>query len=212
MAAAIGDNSKMLTPAEERALFFHHYTAIAAQRAIVEVARAEEKRLRKLAKADQIVMRDVDFAMRCAEIDDSDIIVNDLARQVKIARWFALPIGEEPELNFDREPLVDRAAREGTAAGLAAKPRNAPYAVDTEAGQIWLSNYDAAQKEVAANFQAAMEKRNSERAATEAAAAQAKSAKTTNGTGNGHAPEKDAEYVEGDEDEDEDETETETAA
>jgi len=165
MPATIGDNSKMLTPAEERALFFHHYSPIAAAQAKVEEAKAEAKRLRKLAKADGIILRDIDFAMRCAQIDDDTIIVQDLSRQIKIARWFALPVGEQADLDFDREPLVDRAEREGLAAGLAARPRTPPYGIESEAGQVWLSSYDRGQAEVRENFQSALEKRNAERKA-----------------------------------------------
>lgn len=187
MPADIGDNFKTLTPAEERALFFHHYAEISAAHDKVKVAQAEEKRLRRVAKVDKIVLRDINFAMRCAEVEDQDIIVRDISQQYKIANWLGLPLGAEPELNFDREPLIDRADREGLAAGLAARPRNAPYAVDSEAGQAWLAAYDRGQAEVRDNYLSAMEKRNAERNA--ALAAKRK--------GNGHdEDETDAEYVE----------------
>ncbi|MGC4026233.1 MAG: hypothetical protein QM744_14455 [Mesorhizobium sp.] len=170
MLAALGDNSKMLTPVEDRALFFHHFNKIAAQRAIVDAAKAEEKRLRKIAKADQIALRDIDFAMRCAEIDDAMIVADDLRRHFLIAHWFALPVGEAPEFDFDAEPINDRAAREGLAAGLAAKDRDAnPYDPNTPVGRIWTENYDQGQQEARDNLEAAMTKRNAEREAANGA-------------------------------------------
>lgn len=52
MHATFGDNSRNLSPAEAKALFFHHFSKIAAQHERLEQERSEEKRLRKLAKAE----------------------------------------------------------------------------------------------------------------------------------------------------------------
>ena len=157
--ASFGDNSKALTPAEAKALFFHHYNQINVQHEKVLAEQASEKKLRKVAKADGIVLSDVDFAMRCAKVDDPGIVPAQILRQIEIARWFALPIGQQADFDFNREPATDRAKREGAAAGAAAKDRAPPYAVDSRQGQVWLKEYDAAQAQARADLLAAMEKK-----------------------------------------------------
>jgi hypothetical protein len=167
--AAIGDNSKELTPAESKALYMHHFRAVLAQTEICNRENDERKRLRKLAKADGIVLADLDFGLRCATIEDPQIIADELVRQSEIAQFFALPVGSQVELNLDREPAVDRAKREGTAAGFAAKDRASPYGVDSKQGQAWLAAYDAAQKQAADDLAAAMLKRQATRGADDGA-------------------------------------------
>jgi hypothetical protein len=162
--AAIGDNSKELTPAEDKALYMHHFRAVLAQTEICNRENEERKRLRKLAKADGIVLSDIDFGLRCATIDDPQIIADQLVRHSEIAQFFALPVGTQVELNLDREPAVDRAKREGTAAGFAAKDRASPYGIDSKQGQAWLGAYDAAQKKAADDLAAAMLKKQAARA------------------------------------------------
>ena len=73
MTETTGHNSQ-LTDAEKKALVFHHFGAIQAQKEAVEVEKAEYKRLRKLAKADGIALADIDFMLKCAEVDDESII------------------------------------------------------------------------------------------------------------------------------------------
>lgn len=151
-----------LTPAEAKALRFHHYGAIAAQQAKVAEQQAEYKRLRKLAKADGIILSDIDFMMRCAEIEDSDIISDRLKREIEIASWFALPVQFQADLfgNDNREPAEDRAAREGAAAGYAGKDPAPPYDATSAQGQAWMRGWHSAQEQLRADLQSAMEKRN----------------------------------------------------
>jgi hypothetical protein len=164
MPAAIGDNSRELTPAERRALYFNHYAKIAAQTEICRQANEERKRLRKVAKADGIVLSDVDYGLRCATIEDPDIIVAEQIRRNEIARWFALPVGQQADFDFNRQPLVERAAAEGRAAGYAAKDRTPPHDIASKAGQAWLSAYDEAQAAMRADLAAAMTKKNAGKA------------------------------------------------
>ena len=136
-----GHNSGELTPAEAKALKYHHFHAISAQKAKVEAEQTEYKRLRKLAKADTIVLSDIDFMMKCAEIDDPSILTDRARREVEIMQWFALPVQFQPDLfgQDNREPAVDRASREGEAAGFAAKAAEPPYDVASAQGQAWLA-------------------------------------------------------------------------
>ena len=92
----------------EQGAFMEHYRAIAAQKEKVTTEQKEYRRLRKLAKADGILLRDMDFAMRCAEIDDGSIIVEDMQRQIQIAAWFKLPIDSQANLfPEDYEPPAE---------------------------------------------------------------------------------------------------------
>lgn len=159
-AEAKAKNSE-LTPAERKALFMDHYRPIAAQLEIVNEAKAEYNRLRKLAKADKIKLADIDFALRCAEVDDPDIIVDDLRRQAEIAAWFALPIEYQSDMfgNFSREPSEDRARREGRAAGASGIGSN-PYDENSAPGRAWAEEWASEQKTAREALLAAMEKRN----------------------------------------------------
>lgn len=82
----------------EQGAFMEHYKKIAAQSEKVKAEQKEYRRLRKEAKADGIMLRDMDFAMRCADIDDGNIIVEDMQRQIQIAAWFNLPIDSQANL------------------------------------------------------------------------------------------------------------------
>lgn len=160
--AAGPNNSGELSPAESKALKMHHYKAISAQKERVAEQQAEYKRLRKLAKADTIVLSDIDFMMRCAEIDDAEIISDRLKREIEIASWFALPIEYQPDMFSDmsREPGEERAAREGTAAGYAGKAAEPPYEANSPMGRAWTKAWKAAQKQMGKDLEAAMTKRN----------------------------------------------------
>lgn len=150
-----------LTPAERKALFMDHYRPIAAQLEVVTAAKSEYNRLRKLAKAEKIKLADIDFALRCAEVDDGNIIVDDLRRQAEIAAWFALPVEFQPDMfgNFSREPSEDRARREGMKAGATGVGSN-PYDENSEPGKAWAEAWSAEQKIAQEALLAAMTKRN----------------------------------------------------
>ncbi|MER9937446.1 hypothetical protein [Mesorhizobium sp. M0088] len=150
-----------LTPAERKALFMDHYRPIAAQLEIVNEAKGEYNRLRKLAKADKIKLADIDFALRCAEVDDGNIIVDDLRRQSEIAAWFALPVEYQPDMfgDFNREPSEDRARREGRKAGATGVGSN-PYDENSEPGKAWAEAWSGEQKIARAALVVAMTKRN----------------------------------------------------
>jgi len=154
-----GHNSE-LTPAEWKALKFDHFHKISAQKAKVEAEQTEYKRLRKLAKADQIILSDIDFMLKCAEIEDETILTDRIKREAEIAAWFALPIQFQSDM-FDvgLEPLEDRAAREGEAAGYRGKEPTPPYDVSSTAGQAWLKRWHVGNEHRMADLATALEKK-----------------------------------------------------
>lgn len=165
----MGDNKgDELTAAERKAVFMDHFKPIAAQLEVVKEAQAEYKRLRKLAKADKVALSDIDFALRCAEIEDDGIVVDRLRREAEIASWFALPIEFQPDMfgEFGREPAEDRARREGRAAGASGKGSN-PYDENTPQGRAWAEEWSKEQAKLRDALQSSMEKRNAAKAAAD---------------------------------------------
>lgn len=156
----VGHNSE-LTPEERKAIFFDHFRPIAAQLEKVKEAQAEYKRLRKLAKADKIALWEIDHALKCAEVEDENIIPDRIRREAEIASWFALPIEYQADMlgDFEREPGEDRARREGRAAGATGKGSN-PYDENSALGRAWADEWSKEQKKAREALQAAMEKRN----------------------------------------------------
>lgn len=165
MHATIGDNSKELTPAEAKALYMHHFGEILKQTERCKAENALRLKLRKEAKADGIVLADIDFGLRCAQIEDPQIIVNEQKRRAEIGRYFALPIGAQSEFDFDREPAVDRARREGERAGYENGNFDTnPYDENSEQGRAWADGWKEAQAEMVQALKSAMEKKQADRA------------------------------------------------
>lgn len=158
MNATIGDNSRNLTPAEQRALYMFHFNEISAQHARVKAEQAIEKTLRRQAKAKGIVLADIDFGMRCAEVDDPQIVADELERRNMIARFFALPVGTQPAFDFQRDTKMKKAAREGAAAGYRNAEAKPPYDVASKEGQEWMRNYNEARAQSANDLAAALQK------------------------------------------------------
>lgn len=170
MHATIGDNSHDLTPAERKAIYMDHFNKIIRQTAVCRAENEIRKTLRKEAKAAGIALRDIDFGIRCATIEDPQVIVDERRRHDEIGAFFALPLGSQSEFGFEREPLVDRATREGDAAGFQGKDRDPPYDPNSDAGRAWIAAWDDAQAQMLEALRTGMEKANAARAKAEAAA------------------------------------------
>jgi len=172
MSAKIGHNSSDLTARQYRALYMQHFNAILAQTEVCKAENAARLKLRKEAKADGIILADIDFGMRCAQIEDPQVITDEKRRQLEIMKFFALPLGTQGEFELDREPIVERAAREGEYAGYAAKDRDSnPYDVNSEPGRAWAAAWDDAQANMLEDLRQAMEIRRAKREAEANAAA-----------------------------------------
>lgn len=163
-APAAGHNSE-LTEAETKALFFDHYNKIAAQLETVKAAQAEYKKLRKTCKADGIVLADMDFALRCAEVDDAKIIPDELRRRTQIATWFNLPLLFQPDLFEDRAPADERIESDGYTAGMKGKDAKSGYGSGSHEDKLWLAGWERGQAEMRESLKSGMEKLNAKRAA-----------------------------------------------
>lgn len=134
-----------LTDQERKDLFFSHYRKISAQTDKIALLKDEMRKLRKTAKADGLVLADIDFAMRCAEIEDDSIVVAELKRRTEIAAWFSLPVEFQSDLFANAAtPADDRAYIKGQLAkalGKKADPANDGYDASSDQGQAWLRGY-----------------------------------------------------------------------
>lgn len=153
----MGHNSE-LTDDERKVLFMSHYRNIAAQEAKVTEQKKALSKPRKLAKADGIVLRDMDFALRCAEVDDDTIIPDELKRQLDIAEWFGLPIGSQRDLFQIQETAEQAATKAGEVAGLKGEDGTSPHANGSQEDQWWLNGWERGQKTMRENLETAMKK------------------------------------------------------
>lgn len=160
-----GHNSLELTGLEKRALFMSHYEKCLAAREVTNQAKAAEKAIRKKARGDGIVMRNIDFALRTVTIEDQDIIISELDDYVEIAGWFdLLPPGTQLGLFDEGEKSVDKAKREGASAGFRGgrrEPEN--WRIESREGQAYVKAYDAAKAERDAALVSALQKKSAQR-------------------------------------------------
>ena len=150
MSEQLGHNGgpAELSPDQQKALFFHHLGRVSALKEKVASASGELRAAYKSAKADSFTKKDIDFALSL-ENDEDEKMVEQRRRETEIAAWCGHPIGTQADLfdATDRTPLVERAAAEGRKAGAEGASSSAnPY--DGEAGQVWMREWHAGQKDL----------------------------------------------------------------
>ncbi len=156
----IGHNSKELTEAERKALFFHHLRKRMAHNAKVKAATDARKEDGKLAQADGQVLGDIDFAIKTIGADDKKTVTDRFVAEGEILTWLGLSTGFQSDLFRDRAPAIEKISKAGELAGFAAKERVSGYADGSDEDTAWLANYDAAQAKMLADLESAMLKRN----------------------------------------------------
>ena len=153
-----GHNSQ-LTDAERKALQFDHFRKMKQQKAKLDVEREEYKRIRGLAKADGFKLADMDFMLKCSEIEDPDIIPGDLKRQMEIAAWFNLPVAYQPDLFADRAPHEEKVSAAGYKDGIMGVTADSGYPKGSTEDNLYMEGWTKGQKEQAEALQAAMDKK-----------------------------------------------------
>ncbi len=138
----IGDNSGALTPEEERALFFNHFNKILRQDGIAKAARQQLGRLRKGAKADGIKLKNMDFALRCNELEDESIVVDEFKAMAQVMKWMGLPVNFQAEMFEDLAPLGERAYNAGALASATGKTAISPHSPGSKPDQAWLKGFN----------------------------------------------------------------------
>jgi hypothetical protein len=147
-ANGIGHNSRAaaseLTDDQRARLFFAHKTAYEAALAVKKKADADFKKICKLAKSElgDDAVPSIKDALLLETEEGTAQIEADRARQARVARWMAVPLGAQPDLFGDeRMPAVDRARAEGKAARLQGKPAKSPYDPSVPQHDAFLEGY-----------------------------------------------------------------------
>ena len=135
------------------ATFHKHVALIGAKKALLDVAKSEHKKSRQAAKADGILLKDLDRALIVADMttDEQRQYLNTQAAYLK---WLKVPIGSQMSM-FDATDFMDdadtieeetltTAEGAGFRDGLKGKGEN-PHEGNTPAGQAWMKgNHDGA--------------------------------------------------------------------
>lgn len=162
----VGHNSRELTEAEEKALFFHHVRKDIAHQAAIKAAQDARKPDRKMAQADGFALSDLDYAIKAMNAEDKVTITDRYGMHGKVLHWLGLLPGYQSDFFADRAPAIERIEKQGELAGLAAGERESGYEKGCEEDLVWLRGYDAGQAIVRDNLESAMTKRNADKAET----------------------------------------------
>lgn len=156
-----GSNSA-LTDEDRKVLLLQHVGKIIDLDEQIAELREKRKTARRLAKTDGFDLgTEIDLAVKISKADDDETIAANLAKQLRIASYFQLPVSFQMNL-FDQASTdaLDRIMEEGARAGYLAKERKSPYADGSEEDQVWLRGYDGSQERARDVWQRAAEQRN----------------------------------------------------
>ncbi len=139
-----------MTEDQKRALAFQHADKIEKQAAIVASAVSELRRLYKVGKADGFDKKRIDRILELRKDGGEEKLKAEIAADLEIARWLAMPIGTQVDLFDmsapDRTPAIDKAFELGKIAGMRAERPEPPYPGNSPTGQSWMQGYHAGQE------------------------------------------------------------------
>ncbi|NNV20561.1 hypothetical protein EHE22_09000 [Ochrobactrum pseudogrignonense] len=154
-----GHNSQ-LSETDKKALFFHHLRIRMGHDAKVKEANAEKKAAGKLAQADNVVLGDLDYAIKAIGAEDKGTVTDRFLAHGEVLSWLNVIPGFQSDLLRDRAPAIERIEGEGELAGLAGKDADSGYDKGSDEDTAWLRGWDKGQKFMRDNLQAAMENKN----------------------------------------------------
>jgi ribosome modulation factor len=160
MSMTHGHNSRDLTENERKSLFFHHLRKRSAHNTIIAAANAEKKADAKLAQHDEIVIGDLDYAIKAIGADEKVTVTDRYFAQGEVLSWLNLVPGFQPDLLRDRAPAIERIEGEGELAGLAGKDAKSPYDLGSNEDLAWLRGWSNGQAIMRDNLESAMNKIN----------------------------------------------------
>ncbi len=142
----IGDNHE-LTDVQRQALLMDSVGKVERLKAEMAAMLSHLRSAYKVAKADGILKKDIDFVLKIKKQDDADVVA-DLARRTELARWMRIPIGVTPDMfsDADREPIDEKAFNDGRVVGMAGGDRQSPYDPTSTSEENWLKGYDDGQQ------------------------------------------------------------------
>ncbi len=142
--------SHELTDDQKRKLAFDHADAIEKLQAQSRTLVSDIRNLYKKAKAEGYPKKRIDRIIELRKDGGNDKLAAELADDLEIARWLALPVGTQVDLFDlsapDRTPAVDRAFEVGKIAGMRAERPEPPYPANSPTGQSWMRGYHAGQE------------------------------------------------------------------
>jgi len=127
--------------------FHTHVAAMAKARANSRLAKASEKKVRQRAKADGIILKDLDRALVIADMprEDQTETLNNMTSYLRMLR---VPVGAQLSLlevieedAASEEDAKAKAAAQGFLAGVSGKSENCPYEPNQAVGMAWLDAY-----------------------------------------------------------------------
>lgn len=138
-----------LTDDQRQALFFGHLKKVRTFKEKIASLSGELRAQYKLAKAE------IGDDAR-ASINDALLLETDegqakmeaaIARQARVARWMAVPLGAQPDFfNTDMAPATDRAFDAGKAARLKGEPLKPPHDPSVPQFDAWSRGWHAGQQ------------------------------------------------------------------
>lgn len=151
----IGHNSPPpdLTDADLEALAFQHKKSYSAALATKKAADAALKNVCKLAKAE-LGADAVDTIkdMIALETEEGEAKLKaKIERQLRAARWMAVPLGNQAELFgdvIDRTPAIERARAEGRRVGMEGGDKKPPYDQTVPQHDAWMAGWDDGQASI----------------------------------------------------------------
>lgn len=134
-----------------QAQFHAHVAAISRAEAKAKEAKAALNKARKRAKADGILLKDLDRALTLAELTREEQR-EQMTAQAQYLRWLNAPIGSqlplfqdeggEDDLGLPEDgEAADRAYGQGFLAGISGRPEDNPHDASHEVGMKWLEGY-----------------------------------------------------------------------
>ncbi len=131
--------------------FHRHIALIGNKRATLKVAREQHKKARQAAKADGILLKDLDRALELADMTGEEQRQY-LNTQAAYLQWLKVPLGsqmsmfEAPDFMGDEEAIKaeadELAAGKGFFAGLnGVDESDNPHEANNPTGQAWIKGY-----------------------------------------------------------------------
>lgn len=152
--AEMGDNAK-LTEAQEQALFFDNLKKVKALKEEMAAVNSQLRNQYKVAKADGFAKKDIDYALKI-EAQSDDEAIADMKRRAMLARWMRIPMGVQPDMfdEPDREPIDEKAEKDGLAAGMKGVDGRSPYDPGSKNDKAWMAGWHEGQKTLASAIKA----------------------------------------------------------
>lgn len=142
-----------LTDDQRQALFFQHLKRVRTLKEKMASVNGELRAAYKVAKSEL-------GSDAKAQLADALLLETDegqakmeaaIARQARIARWMAVPLGAQPDFfNTDMAPATDRAFDAGKAARLQGQPLKPPHDPSVEQYRAWSEGWHAGSDALAA--------------------------------------------------------------